>query len=209
MATTEVLILHSGGLRSLISLASALTQTDVSDIALLHLREGRVGGATRAARAKKQAEHYKVDHYIDLPLLQMHLSSKAAGEPQGTLIRPRMLMIAMSHALSLKAKRIIWPTQLNGDHTLVGRALEQAMLVEHISELEHEAAPRIATPLLELTDKQLIELGGQLNVPWELAWSCELHGEQPCGMCNSCVRRHKAFELAGIIDPALKSQPVH
>jgi len=111
------------------------------------------------------------------------------------------LLIAMSHAISLKAKRIIWPMQVNADHARVAKTLEQAMLVEHLAQLDYEKPPVIKTPLVELTDKQLIELGGQLDVPWQLAWSCQLFGEKPCGMCNSCTKRHNAFEAAGMIDP--------
>ncbi len=61
----------------------------------------------------------------------------------------------------------------------------------------------IETPLLELTDQQVVELGGQLDVPWKLAWSCQFHGDKPCRVCDPCRRRQRAFDAAGVIDPVL------
>jgi len=47
----------------------------------------------------------------------------------------------------------------------------------------------------------LIKVGVELGVPFELTWSCYLNGAKPCGKCESCVNRKKAFEKVGVIDP--------
>jgi 7-cyano-7-deazaguanine synthase in queuosine biosynthesis len=61
------------------------------------------------------------------------------------------------------------------------------------------------TPLLELTDLQLLELGTHMQVPWNLAWSCDFGGESPCMACAGCWRRHAEFETAGLVDPIEES----
>ena len=48
------------------------------------------------------------------------------------------------------------------------------------------------------------DLGMKLGVDFSLTWSCYRGGERPCGTCDSCLLRAKAFEEAGFEDPALK-----
>jgi 7-cyano-7-deazaguanine synthase len=55
-------------------------------------------------------------------------------------------------------------------------------------------------PILDMTDRQLVELGGQMNVPWAMSWSCLHAGDLPCGGCQACIRRAQGFKEAGIAD---------
>lgn len=59
----------------------------------------------------------------------------------------------------------------------------------------------IKTPLLNKSKAEIVRLGGQLGVPFELTWSCYLGEEEACGKCDSCLIRIKAFEGAGVVDP--------
>jgi len=61
---------------------------------------------------------------------------------------------------------------------------------------------KIHTPLLRKTKAQIIRLGKQLNVPYEVTWSCYKGGKKPCGVCDSCMLRAKGFKEAGLADPA-------
>ncbi|RLE42527.1 7-cyano-7-deazaguanine synthase QueC [Candidatus Woesearchaeota archaeon] len=61
----------------------------------------------------------------------------------------------------------------------------------------------IIYPLINKTKKEIIELGLQLGVPFELTWSCYMGGRKPCGRCDSCRFRISAFESLGIKDPLL------
>jgi 7-cyano-7-deazaguanine synthase len=63
---------------------------------------------------------------------------------------------------------------------------------------------RIRTPLIELTKAQIVLLGRELEVPFELTHSCydpDAAG-RACGACDSCLLRAKGFREAGIADPA-------
>ena len=57
---------------------------------------------------------------------------------------------------------------------------------------------KIETPLIGQTKAQIIRLGNQLEVPYELTWSCYLGGAKPCGVCDSCLLRAKGFLEAGL-----------
>ncbi|APB35250.1 7-cyano-7-deazaguanine synthase [Gloeomargarita lithophora Alchichica-D10] len=59
----------------------------------------------------------------------------------------------------------------------------------------------LAAPLLHLHKGEIIQLGQELGVPWELTWSCYQGEEMACGMCDSCILRREGFRQAGIEDP--------
>ena len=59
--------------------------------------------------------------------------------------------------------------------------------------------------LLDLTDRQVMELGMQLDVPWALAWSCDLEGPAPCRVCAGCRRRQEHFAAVRLRDPAAET----
>jgi 7-cyano-7-deazaguanine synthase len=59
----------------------------------------------------------------------------------------------------------------------------------------------IIAPLINFKKTEIIQLGNQLGVPWELTWSCYAGGDQACGVCDSCRLRLAAFEYLGLHDP--------
>jgi 7-cyano-7-deazaguanine synthase len=61
--------------------------------------------------------------------------------------------------------------------------------------------PQLLAPLIELSKAEIVRLGSDLRVPWELTWSCYLGGDHACGICDSCRLRLKGFEEAGMQDP--------
>lgn len=56
-------------------------------------------------------------------------------------------------------------------------------------------------PLINMNKAQVVKLGLELNVPYELTWSCYKGGEKQCGKCGTCIDRKKAFTLNNTIDP--------
>ena len=65
---------------------------------------------------------------------------------------------------------------------------------------------RIETPVVNMTKKEILARGLELGVPFEHTWSCYKGDEFPCGTCESCLFRAKAFEEAGVTDPAAREQ---
>lgn len=61
----------------------------------------------------------------------------------------------------------------------------------------------VLAPLMKLSKAEIVKLGAQLGVPFELTWSCYAGGDKPCGKCDSCKLRAKGFEEAGVLDTAL------
>lgn len=60
---------------------------------------------------------------------------------------------------------------------------------------------RLHTPLMWLKKHEIITIGEEHGVPWELTWSCYDGGAKHCGTCPTCQARKEAFILAGVPDP--------
>ena len=59
----------------------------------------------------------------------------------------------------------------------------------------------IVLPLIGLDKAEVVRLGLNLHVPFELTWSCYYDGEHPCGSCESCLERRQAFAASAAPDP--------
>ena len=57
---------------------------------------------------------------------------------------------------------------------------------------------KIVAPFLGMTKADIVKIGLELNVPYNLTWSCYEGGEIPCGKCATCRDRAAAFAANGI-----------
>lgn len=64
---------------------------------------------------------------------------------------------------------------------------------------------RIVAPFLHMDKEEEIRLGLSLGVDFGHTWSCYAGGESPCGVCDSCQLRSRAFTRAGVRDPLVLS----
>ena len=62
----------------------------------------------------------------------------------------------------------------------------------------------LVLPFINMKKAEVMQLGKELGVPFELTWSCYLNSEEPCGHCVGCVGRANAFSLIGEKDPLAK-----
>ncbi len=74
-------------------------------------------------------------------------------------------------------------------------AMANAMYVGSYQEV------RLRTPFLYIEKVDVIKLGHELNVPFELTWSCYEGREVQCGTCPTCIERIEGFKRLGIADP--------
>jgi len=59
----------------------------------------------------------------------------------------------------------------------------------------------VVAPFVEWRKTDIVELGIELDVPYEITWSCYRANAPACGTCDSCAFRLGAFQRAGINDP--------
>lgn len=106
--------------------------------------------------------------------------------------------IALSYAESIGAEIIIvgW----NGEEgaTFPDNSKEY---LEEFNELIDVGSPekiRIEAPAIDLNKEEIVKLGVEIGAPMKLSYSCYKGETKPCGVCESCVRRNRAFEKLGI-----------
>ena len=75
--------------------------------------------------------------------------------------------------------------------------------------VEGTAPIRIRTPLLDLSKRQIVELGRSLGVDYSMTLSCYDPSDagEACGHCDACTLRLKGFAEAGGSDPAAYIPP--
>lgn len=61
----------------------------------------------------------------------------------------------------------------------------------------------VVAPFIRKHKDDIVRMGLELGVPYELTWSCYVGGDKPCGQCGTCIDRQKAFEANGVKDPLL------
>lgn len=83
-------------------------------------------------------------------------------------------------------------------------AMEAAINKGTVCAVEDDRPIKIHAPFIHKTKADEIKLGMGLGVDYSLTWSCYRAGEKPCGTCDSCLLRAKAFKEAGYSDPGNK-----
>lgn len=84
------------------------------------------------------------------------------------------------------------------------KAMEQAINSGTVLGAEKKQHITIHAPFMHITKAKEIQWGAELGVDFSQTWTCYRGGEKPCGTCDSCLLRAKAFKEAGIEDPLLK-----
>ena len=59
----------------------------------------------------------------------------------------------------------------------------------------------MVAPFVNWSKTDIAEHGLDLDVPYELTWSCYREEAPACGTCDACAYRLKAFQEAGVKDP--------
>ena len=81
------------------------------------------------------------------------------------------------------------------------KAMEQAVNLGTILGAEKKQHITIHAPFMHMTKADEVKLGERLGVDFGLTWTCYRGGDKPCGTCDSCLLRAKAFAEAGVEDP--------
>jgi 7-cyano-7-deazaguanine synthase len=74
--------------------------------------------------------------------------------------------------------------------------------VFHMSLWSYDTSPvQILVPLSGKSKEEVVRLGLEMKVPFEVTWSCYWDRPVHCGTCVSCRERREAFAKVGVEDP--------
>ncbi len=84
------------------------------------------------------------------------------------------------------------------------RAFEKMANLALKETVERRMKIRIRTPLIKMRKSEIIKKGLELGVDYSMTISCydPLPDGRPCGLCDSCILRKKAFQELNMVDPA-------
>ena len=143
------------------------------------------------------------DDSIDIP--EGHYADdnmKSTVVPNRNMI---MLALAAGYAISNGADTIAYGAHA-GDHAIYpdcrpefAAAMERALLLCDYTPL------KLIAPFMDMHKGQICAYGDSLGANFANTWTCYKGGEEPCGVCGSCVERAEAFEYANIPDPLVKA----
>ena len=228
----RVLVLSSGGVDSTTCLGLAISKYGAENVTALAITYGQKHDKeVQAARAV--AAHYGVELIeLDLSLIFRYDTTcslltgsdteipresyaeqlkKTDGKPVSTYVPFRnglFLSSAASIALS-KGCEVIYYGAHSDDAAgnaypdcseAFNKAMNDAIFLGSGNQLHIEA------PFVTLTKADVVKMGLELGVPYELTWSCYEGGETPCGVCGTCRDRAAAFAANGIADPAQRGE---
>lgn len=115
------------------------------------------------------------------------------------------IFLAMAYAKAAADGAGIVATAVHaGDHAIYPDCRPE--FIAAFAAMENEALEGLAdielqTPFVHKSKADIVRVGAELGVPFELTWSCYKGGEIHCGACGTCFERREAFELAGVADP--------
>lgn len=219
----KAVLLLSGGLDSTTLLA--LARSEGYAIHALSFRYGQ-RHATELAAARKIAARYEaVQHVIadiDLRIFGGSALTSDIDVPKNRVVDdaipvtyvPARNTIFLSFALA-------WAEVLGASDIFIGvnaldysgypdcrpefiAAFQKMARLATRAGVEGSADPvTIRTPLIELSKKEIIELGLSLGVDYSMTTSCYDPSDEgeACGRCDACQLRLKGFEEAGATDP--------
>lgn len=64
---------------------------------------------------------------------------------------------------------------------------------------------QLQAPFVDMSKAEIVKLGIELGVPYELTWSCYRGEELPCRTCPTCIEREEAFAANSLQDPLIIS----
>ncbi|MEM2129186.1 MAG: 7-cyano-7-deazaguanine synthase QueC [Candidatus Bathyarchaeia archaeon] len=111
------------------------------------------------------------------------------------------LSIAVAYAVSIGANRIFYGAQGSDELFYPDCRKEFYKAFERTANLGTSKKICVEAPFNDISKSEIIKIGAELGVPFNLTWSCYLNGLKHCGTCESCVNRKKAFKEAGVPDP--------
>ncbi|MBE6489566.1 MAG: 7-cyano-7-deazaguanine synthase QueC [Methanobrevibacter sp.] len=108
--------------------------------------------------------------------------------------------IAVSYAESIGAEKIIVGWDAEEAATFPDNSKEFLNTFNELIDVGSPDNIKIEAPAIDLTKEEIVKLGVEVGAPMEISYSCYKGGKKHCGVCESCMRRKRAFTQLGIED---------
>jgi len=209
------LIICSGGLDSgVVTSYVANSSCKISKTTLLYFKSGFRAERKELEAVNNLAKYYNFDvKIIDVSeLFTKYLSSSLSSESKEEIsegdrgieysrewVPARNLIfsaIAVGFAEKNKYTHIYLGTNMEEASACPDNSLD---FIKKLNDLipfsvQNGVNIKVEAPLINLMKTGLVELGVQLNTPFELTYSCYKGEDEPCGVCSPCILRNRAMK---------------
>ncbi len=219
---SRAIVLLSSGMDSVV--AFKLAYNDYDEVRCITFAYGQRAQSREVEYASKVCAMYHVPH--DIVDLSWYAGFKGALTGSGEL--PRLDDSLLEHFETVAGTaKVVWVPARNAvflsigaafcdhhnfDSIVVGFNKEEAVTFPDNSSdfikcfnkaLQYAVLGdvRVHAPLIDHEKSEIALLGLQIGAPLEWSWSCYAAESAPCGVCESCVRRNRAFERIKKKDP--------
>ncbi|WP_407421644.1 7-cyano-7-deazaguanine synthase QueC [Methanobrevibacter sp.] len=110
--------------------------------------------------------------------------------------------IATSYAESIGAEIIIVGWDAEEAATFPDNSKEFLNAFNELIKIGSPENIKIEAPAIDLNKEEIVKLGLEVGAPMELSYSCYTGRDKHCGVCESCMRRKRAFKKLKIKDLA-------
>ncbi|WP_340820849.1 7-cyano-7-deazaguanine synthase QueC [Methanolobus sp. WCC4] len=128
-------------------------------------------------------------------------SAKAVWVPNRNGI---LINIAAAFAESMDCECVIVGFNKEEAVTFPDNSAEFITAIDDSLSYSTQNGVKVYAPLIGMDKKEIVAKAMELKAPLEYSWSCYHGADVPCGECESCTRRRRAFEAAGFKDPILE-----
>jgi 7-cyano-7-deazaguanine synthase len=222
----KAIVLLSGGLDSLLTLAIAINESE--QVFPLHLNYGQMTQARELKAFNDILDYYKIENKLivdieylkkiggssltdkNIPTVKNIVENKNIPNSYVPFRNANILAIATSWAEVISANAIyIGASEVDFSgypdcRRFFFDAFEKAIDLG----TKPDTKITIETPLINMFKEDIVNEGIRLKIPFELSWSCYFENEIACGVCESCELRLKGFKSAGIEDPIKYKQQI-
>ena len=108
--------------------------------------------------------------------------------------------IATSFAESIGAEIIIVGWDAEEAATFPDNSKEFLNAFNELIKIGSPENIKIEAPAINLNKEEIVKLGLDVDAPMEISYSCYVGREKHCGVCESCMRRKRAFKKLNIED---------
>ncbi|MGZ4905364.1 MAG: 7-cyano-7-deazaguanine synthase QueC [Halobacteriota archaeon] len=219
---SRAIVLLSAGMDSVV--AFKLAHNDYDEIRSITFAYGQRAQSRELEYASKICAMYHVPH--DIVDLSWYLGFRGALTGGGEL--PQLDNAALEHFEAVEeTAKVVWVPARNAVFLSIGAAFcehhnfdsivvgfnkeEAATFPDNSSSFItcfNEALQyavlgdvQVHAPLIHNEKSEIALLGLQIDAPLEWSWSCYVAESAPCSVCESCVRRSRAFERIKKKDP--------
>lgn len=216
----KVIVLLSGGMDSLV--CAGLANENHDNVYALHLNYGQKTSSREKISFDEICKHYNIPlekrKIIDMTFLQQIGGSSLTDDKidvkdykgDSTIIPDSYVPFRNSIILSLA---VSWAEVIGATKLYIGANYEDSPGYPDCRPSYYEAYNKviqegtkagnieILTPVLRMKKRDIVMKGKELNVPFNLSWSCYKSSSKACGECDSCALRLRGFKEAGMVDP--------